>query len=208
MPETPTSHSPSPTTDSPSQVIFNVPNQITIGRLFLSIACFAFLGTGFYLVALILFALAAGTDWIDGYWARRYQQITQLGRILDPFADKFLICGVFIFLAAVPKSEIVPWMAVLVVAREMLVTGIRSFFEEKGVDFSASWAGKWKMVFQCAAVLLSLLNLTWIEDGTFTSEVPEWLEPSLVILVWISIIMTVYSGWGYVRTALRLVRQA
>lgn len=201
MPETPTSH-------SPSQVIFNVPNQITIARLFLSIACFAFLGTGFYLVALILFALAAGTDWIDGYWARRYQQITQLGRILDPFADKFLICGVFIFLAAVSESEIVPWMAVLVVAREMLVTGIRSFFEEKGVDFSASWAGKWKMVFQCAAVLLSLLKLTWIEGDTFSSGVPGWLDPSLVILVWISIIMTVYSGWGYVRTALRLVREA
>ena len=208
MEETSTSAPAPVTTDSPSKVIFNIPNQITGARLFLSIACFAFLGTGFYLVALILFALAAGTDWIDGYWARRYQQITQLGRILDPFADKFLICGVFIFLAAVPDSEIVPWMAVLVVAREMLVTGIRSFFEDKGVDFSASWAGKWKMVFQCAAVLLSLLNLTWIEDGTFTSEVPEWLEPSLVILVWISIIMTVYSGWGYVRTALRLVRQA
>jgi CDP-diacylglycerol--glycerol-3-phosphate 3-phosphatidyltransferase len=208
MEETSTSDPDPVTTDSPSKVIFNIPNQITVARLFLSIACFAFLGTGFYLVALILFALAAGTDWIDGYWARRYQQITQLGRILDPFADKFLICGVFIFLAAVPKSEIVPWMAVLVVAREMLVTGIRSFFEEKGVDFSASWAGKWKMVFQCAAVLLSLFKLTCLKGGEFTPPASAWLDPLLVTLVWIAIAMTVYSGWGYVRTALRLVREA
>ena len=106
----------------------------------------------------MLFAIAAGTDWVDGFYARRYGQITQLGRILDPFADKIIICGTFTFLAAVPPviqrrarssaSEIWAWMAVIVVAREILVTALRSFFEEHGSDFSAKWSGKWKMVFQ------------------------------------------------------------
>src|SRR6476646_7811017 len=87
-----------------STTIWNVPNQLTVARLVLSIICFVFLMFGGYLGALILFAIAAGTDWVDGYWARKYGQITQLGRILDPFADKIIICGTFIFLAAVPLA--------------------------------------------------------------------------------------------------------
>ena len=139
------------------------PEHLTIARLVLSIFCFVFLAFDWYLPALVLFAIAAGTDWVDGFWARRYGQITQLGRILDPFADKIIICGTFMFLAAVPPtitgesaSEIAAWMAVVVVARELLVTALRSFFEEHGSDFSAKWSGKWKMVFQCAAVAASL----------------------------------------------------
>src|SRR5687767_7309883 len=84
--------------------IWNVPNQLTVARLVLSIVCFIVLSFNFYLAGLILFVIAAGTDWVDGYWARRYGQITQLGRILDPFADKIIICGTFIFLAAVPPA--------------------------------------------------------------------------------------------------------
>ena len=78
----------------PTERILNVPNQLTIARLVLSIVCFVFLAFDCYLVALVLFVLAAGTDWVDGFWARRYGQITRLGRILDPFADKIIICGV------------------------------------------------------------------------------------------------------------------
>ena len=195
--------------DAPdSKEIWNIPNRITASRLFIAVACFVFLGLQYYLIALILFAVAAGTDWIDGYWARRFNQITQLGRILDPFADKFIICGVFIFLAAEAESEIAPWMAVLVVAREMLVTGIRSFFEERGVDFSASQAGKWKMVFQCIAVLLSLWRLMYVdrETGEWATVPPTWLTYSLVAFVWLAIAMTIYSGWEYVQTALRLLK--
>src|SRR5207344_3079628 len=92
------------------------------------------------------------------------------GRILDPFADKIIICGTFTFLAAVPPvqfkrwldssaSEIWAWMAVVVIAREILVTALRSFFEEHGTDFSAKWSGKWKMIVQCAAVAASLAML-------------------------------------------------
>jgi CDP-diacylglycerol--glycerol-3-phosphate 3-phosphatidyltransferase len=201
--------------------IWNVPNQLTIARLVLSVFCFVFLAFDWYLTALVLFVIAAGTDWVDGFWARRYGQITQLGRIMDPFADKIIICGTFIFLAAVPPavngptklpaSEITAWMAVVVVAREILVTALRSFFEEHGTDFSAKWPGKWKMLLQCAAVAVSLAQLRHYGFSSTNpptwSEVPPWWTVTLPLrlLVWAAILMTIYSGWGYVQTALRLL---
>jgi CDP-diacylglycerol--glycerol-3-phosphate 3-phosphatidyltransferase len=202
--------------------IWNVPNQLTVARLILSIVCFIVLSFNFYLAGLILFVIAAGTDWVDGYWARRYGQITQLGRILDPFADKIIICGTFIFLAAVPTaingttslpaSEIAPWMAVVIVAREMLVTALRSFFEEHGTDFSAQWAGKWKMVFQCAAAAFSLWRLWYYGFDAYRTPdwqivPPEWTTWALRLVVWAAIGMTIYSGWGYVQTAIRLLKR-
>jgi CDP-diacylglycerol--glycerol-3-phosphate 3-phosphatidyltransferase len=203
-----------------STTIWNVPNQLTVARLVLSIICFVFLAFDGYLGALILFCIAAGTDWIDGYWARKYGQITQLGRILDPFADKIIICGTFIFLAAVPParnggtaSGIFAWMAVVVVGREILVTALRSFFEEHGTDFSANWPGKLKMVFQCLAVVISLWRLWYYgfesgppADWNAITEPPALATWSLHIAVWLAVIMTVYSGWVYVQTALRLLR--
>src|SRR5690242_17917836 len=116
--------------------VFNVPNQLTTLRLVLSIVLFVLieLGTqlatpGYYLAAMVVFIVAAGTDWLDGYWARKYAQVTTLGRILDPFVDKVIICGTFIFLAALPESGLTAWMAVVVVARELLVTALRGFLE-------------------------------------------------------------------------------
>jgi CDP-diacylglycerol--glycerol-3-phosphate 3-phosphatidyltransferase len=195
----------------------NVPNQITIARLVLSVACFVFLAGNYYLTALVLFTIAAGTDWIDGYWARKYGQVTKLGRVLDPFADKVVICGAFIFLAAVPRrygewlpaSGIAAWMAVLVVARELLVTAIRSFFEEQGVDFSAKWAGKWKMLFQCVAAGVSMYRLTYFDAkiADWVTMPPEWMTVLLHVSVWTALVMTVYSGWEYIQLALRLVRK-
>jgi CDP-diacylglycerol--glycerol-3-phosphate 3-phosphatidyltransferase len=203
-----------------STAIWNVPNQLTVARLVLSIVCFVFLAFGGYFGALILFVIAAGTDWIDGYWARKYGQVTQLGRILDPFADKIIICGTFIFLAAVPPSvlgdsasEIAAWMAVVVVGREILVTALRSFFEEHGTDFSANWPGKLKMVFQCLAVAGSLGRLWWYgydpSSGWQSGRLPQpdWTEWAVKLSVWSAVLMTVYSGWVYVQTALRLLKR-
>ena len=83
-------------------VMFNLPNQLTFLRLILSVVLFCFIACGWYLTSLWLFIVAAGTDWLDGYFARKYSQVTTLGRILDPFADKVIVCGTFIFLVAVP----------------------------------------------------------------------------------------------------------
>lgn len=180
--------------------IWNVPNMVTLARIALSIGCFICMAVGWYRAALVLFVIAAGTDWVDGWWARRYNQITQIGRVLDPLADKLLICGIFVFLAAVPGSRIVAWMAVVVLARELMVTVLRSFVEARGGDFSAKWLGKLKMVWQCVAAALSLLLISsW--NGIFGEQVMA-RPPLLVdIAVWGSLLFTIWSGVTYVTAA-------
>jgi CDP-diacylglycerol--glycerol-3-phosphate 3-phosphatidyltransferase len=193
----------------PMRDVFNVPNQLTIARLILSIALFVLIelasrlaAPGYYLAAMIVFMIAAGTDWLDGYWARKYGQVTILGRILDPFVDKVIICGAFIYLAALPGSGLTAWMAVVVVARELLVTALRSFLEGEGIDFSAVMSGKLKMVAQCLAAGWSLFRLSYGDAAP-----PEWVSTGLIIVVWGAIALTVYSGVAYVIAAIRLLRR-
>jgi CDP-diacylglycerol--glycerol-3-phosphate 3-phosphatidyltransferase len=140
--------------------------------------------------------------------------VTKLGRIFDPFVDKIIICGTFIFLAAEwPLSGIAPWMAVVVMGREMLVTAIRSEIEGRGGDFSAQLLGKLKMVFQCVAVVASLIALQYwhqvllpsgVKPGS-TEFVPAWLYWTVHISVWLAVISTVYSGLEYVVAAARIL---
>jgi len=192
---TPVADTP-PATKPPA--IFNVPNQLTLARLVLSIVVFALIGWHLYVAAIVTFVIAASTDWIDGYYARKYGQVTKLGRIFDPFVDKIIICGSFIYLAAEPHSGIHAWMAVLVVAREILVTAIRSFIEQSGGDFSASMSGKLKMVLQCAAVVASLIAMSY---GALPR--PSWLETTVPVLVWLAVLSTAQSGAVYVAAAAR-----
>ena len=189
-----------------SSTILNVPNALTTARFVLAVVVFVLIPLGQYLAATVVFALAAGTDWIDGWWARKYDQVTKLGRIFDPFVDKIIICGAFIFLAAEPASGIAPWMAVVVMGREMLVTAIRGFIEQQGGDFSAQMMGKLKMVFQCLAVVASLVALRHYEQaGSRDAPLPPWLYYPLHGSVWLSIVLTVYSGVEYIVAAARLL---
>ena len=189
-----------------STAIFNVPNVLTALRLGLSIGVFVLIPLGQYLAATVVFALAAGTDWIDGWWARKYGQVTKLGRIFDPFVDKILICGTYIYLAAIERSGILPWMAVVVMGREMLVTVIRSFIEEQGGDFSAKLAGKLKMVFQCVAAVASLVALRHYQQaGSAAAALPDWLYWTLHLSVWLAVLSTIYSGLEYVVAAARIL---
>lgn len=191
----------------PANTIVNVPNTLTAVRLALSIGVFVLIPLGQFLAALVVFLIAASTDWIDGYWARKYNQVTKLGRIFDPFVDKIIICGTFIFLAAEPRSGIVAWMAVVVMGREMLVTVLRSVIEQSGGDFSAKMAGKLKMVFQCAAVVASLLALRFFQEAGPTGvELPLWLNWVLFVSVWLAILSTIYSGLEYVFVAARALK--
>ncbi len=193
-----------------SNTIVNVPNVLTTARFLLSIVVFILIPLQHYLAAMVVFVIAAGTDWIDGWWARKYQQVTKLGRIFDPFVDKIIICGTFIFLAAEwPASGIAPWMAVVVMGREMLVTAIRGFIEQHGGDFSAQMMGKLKMVFQCAAVVASLLTLRYWQlrpagDVNWFPG-PGWLFCALYASVWLAVITTVYSGLEYIVAAARIL---
>jgi CDP-diacylglycerol--glycerol-3-phosphate 3-phosphatidyltransferase len=182
--------------------LLNVPNQLTAARLVLAVVMFVLIPLGYYRAALLVFVLAASTDWIDGYWARRYGQITKLGRIFDPFVDKIIICGAFILLGAEPGSGISAWMAVIVVGREMMVTALRSYIERSGGDFSAVLSGKLKMLLQCLAVAVSLLNLHLQPTG-----VDGWLPWTLTVLVWLAVLSTIQSGLGYLLAAARYLRE-
>ncbi|EMB18729.1 CDP-diacylglycerol--glycerol-3-phosphate 3-phosphatidyltransferase [Rhodopirellula europaea] len=179
--------------------IYNVPNALTTARFVLAIAVMALIPLGMHLAAMIVFLIAASTDWMDGYWARKYGQVTKLGRIFDPFVDKIIICGSFIALVAVPDSPVASWMATIVVARELLVTSLRGIIEGAGGDFSASWLGKWKMVLQCAAVVAVLL--TYI-----VTPAPMWLAWASWGLLWAAIALTVYSGVDYTLIAARVMQ--
>jgi CDP-diacylglycerol--glycerol-3-phosphate 3-phosphatidyltransferase len=178
---------------------WNVPNLLTSARFVLAIAVILLIQFKLFLAAMILFIVAASTDWMDGYWARKYGQVTKFGRIFDPFVDKIIICGTFIALVAVPDSGIQPWMAVLVVGRELLVTSLRGMIEGAGKDFSATAIGKWKMVFQCVAVVASLLYL-------ISPEPAMWLVWTLRLSVWLAVGLTLYSGYVYVMAAARVMR--
>jgi CDP-diacylglycerol--glycerol-3-phosphate 3-phosphatidyltransferase len=181
--------------------LFNVPNQITALRLCLAIADFVLMPLGRHLAALAVFLVAAATDWVDGYLARRYGQVTRLGRVLDPFVDKIIVCGMFIFLSDVDGSRIAAWMAVVVVSRELLVTAMRSSIEQGGGDFSAMMSGKVKMTLQCIAVSASLVTLV---GGGPTA--PAWLRWTCDITVWAAVLSTIQSGIGYVRAAAKHLR--
>ena len=179
--------------------VYNVPNALTLIRFGLALTVITLIPFGYFGSAAIVFLVAASTDWMDGYWARKYGQVTKLGRIFDPFVDKIIICGTFIALAAVPESNVISWMATIVVARELLVTSLRGLIEGAGGDFSASALGKWKMVLQCAAVVSELLCLIMYEPA-------RWLDITSHVLLWSAIALTVYSGYDYVLIAARVMR--
>ncbi len=171
----------------------NVPNSLTLLRVVFAIAVFYGIAVRNYDFGLLFFVLAALTDFLDGWWARRFKQITVFGRVMDPFADKFLICGVFICLTAIPSlSEdpiggfptwlmLQPWMVIVIVARELLITSLRAVVESSGGDFSAKWIGKWKMVFQCVAVIACFLYLSGGAQRSFATPCTEELGNALLV---------------------------
>jgi len=188
----------------------NLPNQLTFLRLALAVVMFCLIAWDFYLASFVLFVIAAGTDWLDGYFARKYGQVTTLGRILDPFADKVIVCGTFIFLVAVPelleiRFGLRPWMVVVIVGRELLVTALRSFLEDQGADFSAQFSGKLKMVLQCVAAGACLV---YLHGRTGLDGVPAWVHWTMIASVWAAVLSTVYSGLAYVLVAYRLLRSS
>ena len=199
--------------------LFNLPNQLTSLRLILAMVMFAAIDLQWYQTAFVLFVVATSTDWLDGYFARKYGQVTTLGRILDPFADKFIICGTFIYLLSIPRLITVPqglrtWMVVVIVGRELLVTAVRSFLEHRGSDFSAKFSGKLKMVLQCIAAGAGLFVMCCPSQpiSLYFGSTPHedwqhwWVWWVLVGTTWSAVVLTAYSGVVYVGVAIRLLR--
>lgn len=197
---------PVPPLDSRS---LNVPNALTTLRLLLAFVLFGLIDyEGWYRTAAALFIVAAATDWADGYYARRYGQVTVLGRILDPFVDKVIICGSFIFLLGEPYSGVTAWMTLIIVGREMFVTNLRVFLERRGIDFSAKWSGKIKMALQCVAVPASLLSMSPEFAGWWDSVAGDGQLAALRdVILWAAVGVTVYSGIEYTIRGFRLLNR-
>lgn len=139
-----------------------------------------------HLVGALLFILAASTDWLDGYYARKYKLVTNFGKFLDPLADKLLMTAALI--ALVELMLLPAWIAILIISREFAVTGIRLVAAADGQVIAASNLGKWKTVFQIIAVSALMLHNLPFEIIGF---------PFADITVWIATILTIISGWDY-----------
>ena len=187
----------------------NLPNRITLARLVLAVVFVALLSQYVQRVpetwrldaAWIMFVIAAATDFLDGYVARKYGLVTPLGRVLDPLVDKVLVCGAFVLFVGTGfvdehghnVTEVHAWMAVVIVVRELLVTGLRGFNESMGKHFPASIHGKLKMWMQSIAVP-SILFITAREHSGGFSEIGGTIKS---VLAWMTVLITALSMIHY-----------
>jgi CDP-diacylglycerol--glycerol-3-phosphate 3-phosphatidyltransferase len=194
----------------------NLPNAITFSRLVMTAAFVVAVsqptlpgyGTG-----LALFVVAAISDFLDGWLARRMGLVTPLGKLMDPLADKVLVSAAFVFFT---EKELCPvWVTALIIGREFLVTGLRQIAIEAGQVIAADGLGKWKTGFQLAYLITGLVWLTG-EKAQLMFPVVEplkhlarpyseggWLQP---VLLWGAVALTVISGWNYVWKSRGLLR--
>lgn len=178
--------------------VFNLPNQLTTARLVLAFVLFWLIHIAEWRWALAVFAVAAVTDYLDGYFARKQNLVSTLGRNLDPLVDKVLICGAFIFLIAVPDSGMAPWMATVVVARELIITSLRSFMENMGASFGADMLGKIKMVLQCGALIAIFVHLDFPGH--------DWIRITRDVFIYAMLAATALSGLQYLWRSFALLR--
>lgn len=180
---------------------WNVPNSLTVSRLALAVAVYGLIEWRAYGWAMIVFVIAAATDALDGYFARLLNQESPLGRQLDPLIDKVIVAGCYIYLATIEGTGVRPWMVTAIVARELLIQGLRSLLEGKGQPFGARAAGKLKTVIQCASISAVLLVL-WL--GSSSPPMLAWVRDRLT---WLAVLLTIYSGLVYLHAAMPSLRR-
>lgn len=183
----------------------NIPNLLSLSRLPLAVVLFLCIAHEAWLIGLIVFAVAAFTDWLDGWWARRFNCGTAVGRNLDPLTDKVLIGGAFIFLIPVPGAHVEPWIVTVIIGRELLITGLRGIVEATGKTFGADWFGKLKTVLQCA-VLIALLALQTLRQYDALVSAHSVLNGICIGLLGLMLIATVGSAVQYGVKAVRLLK--
>lgn len=206
---------------------WKLPNQLTVARILLAGGFFVLVGQydsrgggGPILLnaALVVYIVAGLTDVLDGYLARKMKITSAFGRIVDPFVDKLLVVGAFAMLTgsnymmpagdpgqALPhwltggmQSAVQAWMAVVIIAREFVVSAVRGYSESCGVKFPSTYAGKIKMFVQSVAICMILCQLANLPDAL-------WAIYVKVIWVWLAVAVTVVSGLAYVGKARALL---
>lgn len=159
-------------------------NKLTMLRIALVppvMLCLAAASPGWNLAAAVFFGVAALTDYLDGHLSRARNEISRLGKLLDPMADKLLIAAAYIMLVQLGRAE--GWIVTIMVGRELAVTGLRAMAAAEGLVVAADTLGKWKMVAQTAAALALILDLRPLGDYA----------------LWVALVLTVVSGADYVR---------
>lgn len=208
----------------------HIPNALTAGRLVLAVVFFGLLGFYQYQgpelsvrlnIAFAIYVVALVTDFLDGYLARKWKVEGAFGRVVDPFVDKVLVIGTFIFFAGtnfiVPASSVnpymtitgvAPWMVVVILGRELLVTSLRGLSESSGQNFGAAFSGKLKMGFQSGTILaiLAYVNgLHYFQEHHPWEDYARWVRN---FGIWSTIVITVASGWMYIQRAVALYRKS
>lgn len=194
----------------------NLPNAITVSRLILTaifVIAVGFPTTTGFSVALVTFSVAAATDWLDGYLARKLGLVTPLGKLLDPLADKILVCAAFVYFSAQPvNSYHAPvWVTCVIIAREFLVTGLRQIAVEAGQVLAADKLGKWKTTFQLTYCITGLVWLTFAsmpDPGALGGSLKNLATPGgwlMNISLWGAVSLTLISGANYVWSSRKLL---
>jgi CDP-diacylglycerol--glycerol-3-phosphate 3-phosphatidyltransferase len=176
----------------------NLPNALTLSRIFLTPLLVVILLTridGKEIYGALIFAFAALTDYFDGYFARRRNQVTAIGKLLDPIADKLLVSSAFISLVELGLAP--AWMVVIIVGREFAVSGIRSIAASVGHVMPANWFGKTKMVMQIFTILVLIVADTYKE---------HWLLFGRILLL-VTMVVSLLSAVSYLFTFMKLWRQ-
>ncbi len=178
----------------------NLPTQLTVGRIVVTFVIMALVfvpGASAKVLALVLFSGAALTDWLDGDWARKHGQISALGALLDPIADKVLVLGML--LAFVQLELVRAWMVLVILIRELSITSVRLYTARHHIVIPAATDGKQKAVSQMATIILILLLLA-VRELVPPAMVLDF-EPTMLRIIllamWVTVILTVISGASF-----------
>jgi CDP-diacylglycerol---glycerol-3-phosphate 3-phosphatidyltransferase len=177
----------------------NLPNRLTLSRLVLTVFFLVAVMSKFRFndsIALVIFGVASLTDFLDGRIARQQKLITNFGILMDPLADKILICSAFI--AFVGRGLMPAWMVVIIVARELAITGLRLLAASKQVVLAAEGYGKHKTITQIVAILALLIQQSypeWGEWGPFLFR--HWMPVLVEAAKWLAVLLTLISGSLY-----------
>jgi len=194
------------TTGQPNQII-NLPNALTVARIAV-IPLLALIlmspsrSAGFW--AAIIFAVASITDWLDGYLARRMGIVTIFGKFLDPIADKLIVMAALIMI--LPFNRVPAWMVLVILGREIIITGLRGIASSEGIVIHASDLGKYKTIFQIVAILGLVLHYdyNWF-FGISHSLLTVNMHNVGMFFLWIATILTAWSGVDYLIRFIRII---
>ena len=179
----------------------NLPNLLTLGRIAIVVIIVLFLrdeGPGAGLAATAFFFIACITDYLDGELARRYSLTTTLGKFLDPLADKLLIAAILIMLVGMQREpRVMAWLVVIVIGRDMAVTGLRAIASGEGIIVPAEELGKYKMIFQMFALHGLLIHFTYLGIDFHLAG---------MYFLWISTVISLWSGGVYTSRVVREIR--